>query len=64
MSFKLLQKVRLLSSAEEYEDYHGQSGVVVRLVQMPEDPLPSIDVRLHSGDILENLFPSDIEQIS
>lgn len=63
MSFLLLQKVRVLSSAEEYEDYHGQSGVVVRLEQMQEDLLPSIDVRLHMGDILENLFPCDIEKI-
>lgn len=62
MTHRLLQKVRVLATAEEYSDAHGQVGVIVQLRQMPDDPLPFISLKLNSGDLIEDLLPGDIEE--
>ena len=64
MSFELLQRVRILESAEEYSDMHGQEGVVVSMKQMPDEPLPSLSVLMKDGSTLEDLFPADVEPVS
>lgn len=60
MSFQLLQKVRILESAREYNDIHGEVGHVVTLSQMLDQPFPEITVLLSKGDKVEGLFPSDL----
>jgi len=64
MIYKLLQKVRILETAEEYSDVHGEIGVVVSMRQFPTDPLPSIALQMNNGDVIEDLLPGDIEGIS
>lgn len=51
MSFKLLQRVRILDSSEAHLDVHGMEGVVIQLKQLPGDHLPSISVFLDKNVI-------------
>lgn len=64
MSFQILQTIKVSEAAEEYYEFHGQQGVIIKIEQAPEDPMPSIDVRLENGEVLENLFPFDIKAAS
>jgi hypothetical protein len=61
MLYTLLQKVRILKSAEEYSDFHGEMGVVVMMRQLPTDPMPYISLKMSSGELIEDLLPGDIE---
>lgn len=62
MTFQLLQRVRILDSSDEHVDVHGEEGVVVKLCQMPDEPMPSISVLLRD-EVIDDLFPGDLEAV-
>lgn len=61
MAHRLLQKVRVLETAEEYSDIHGEIGTVVMMRQSLNDPLPYISLEMSNGEVVEDLLPGDLE---
>ncbi len=61
MVHKLLQKVRIRETAEEYSDIHGEIGIVISMRQSPIDPLPYISLEMSNGEVVEDLLPGDLE---